>query len=53
MLDIAAYKAGKYAARRVRSSIKTGVVLFSSEADLVSYGGNAAEILDYLSAPAE
>ena len=53
VLDIAAYKAGKYAARRVRSSIKTGVVLFSSEADLVSYGGNAAEILDYLSAPAE
>lgn len=48
VLDIAAERAGKYAARRVRSSIKTGVVLFSSEADLVSYGGEAGEILDDL-----
>lgn len=45
VLDIAAERAAAHIARRVRSKIKTGVILFSSESGLSSYGGNAAEIL--------
>ena len=53
VLNIAAERAAAYAERRVRKGIKTGVVLFTSESSLVSYGGSASEILSELSSEFE
>lgn len=47
-MDIAAKRAARHMSRRVRGGLKTGIVLFSSEAGIVSYGGEAEEILRIL-----
>ena len=43
-LDIAAARAARHVKRRVRDAVKTGVILFSSEAGLTASAGEAAEI---------
>lgn len=43
-LDIAAARAARHVKRRVRDAVKTGVILFSSEAGLTASAGEAEEI---------